>query len=243
MMTKTKGMGLITFVWMLFIVCDLAESGTLQLSGMTQKEFEELSQEVGLAVSYLPLSPAEPLGLLGFDAGVETTWVNIREKRSFWQKAIHNPPSGLLIPKIHIQKGLPFGIDVGAVYSKIQQLDTTMLGGEIKWAVLPGNALLPAVALRGSYTRLSHEGDAQIDTFGADLTASKGFTFITPYAGFGSLWVRSRPQGGSSLKASEDQQWKAYAGVKITFVVVNLVTEIHYADPFPLYTTRLNVAF
>ncbi len=40
----------------------------------TQSEFKDLSTELGLAISYVPLSPAEPLGGLvpGFDVGCRT---------------------------------------------------------------------------------------------------------------------------------------------------------------------------
>ena len=217
----------------------------IQLSGnLTQEEFEDFSREAGLAISYLPLAPAEPLGILGFDAGVETTLVDIRENGAYWKKATKGePPRYLFIPKIHVQKGLPFGIDVGVVYSKISQINTTLLGGEVKWAALSGNALLPAVAVRGSYTRLSGASEVDIETIGADLSVSKGFAFITPYAGIGQVWVRSAEHSrAAALEDARLSQFKTYAGVKVTFVVINFVGEVHYAK-IPIYTTRLNLAF
>jgi hypothetical protein len=222
-----------------------AEAARLRLSpSLTQQEFSDFTREAGLSISYLPLAPAEPLGILGFDAGVETTLVDIRQDHSYWRNVSDDSlPSYLFIPKIHVQKGLPFGIDVGAVYSKINQLDTTMVGGEVKWALLSGNALLPAVALRGSYTKLSGSSEVDVETYGVDLSASKGLGFITPYAGIGQVWVRSSEN--NDLLALEDEridQFKAYAGVKVTFLVINFVGEVHYAH-IPIYTTRLNLAF
>ena len=38
-------------------------------AGTTQQDFRDLTERLGLAISYMPLAPAAPLGLLGFDAG------------------------------------------------------------------------------------------------------------------------------------------------------------------------------
>ncbi len=238
-------------VWMLLGLlllgngADRVEAARLRLSSfLTQEEFADFTREAGLSISYLPLAPAEPLGILGFDAGVETTLVDIRQNRSYWKNVVDgSPPSFLFIPKLHVQKGLPFGIDIGAVYSKISQIDTTMVGGEVKWAVLSGNAILPAVALRGSYTRLSGSSEVDVETYGADLSVSKKLLFVTPYAGIGQVWVKSSASNELlALKDERSDQFKTYAGVKVSFLVVNFVGEVHYAK-IPIYTTRLNLAF
>src|SRR3989304_7384341 len=120
-----------------------------------QSAFEDLSKEVGFLISYVPLAPAEPLGILGFDIGLEVTGAKISSGP--WEKALSDakPPDYLILPKIHVQKGLPFGIDVGAVFSTVPGSNITLYGGEIKYAVLKGSIVSPAVALRGTYTTLS----------------------------------------------------------------------------------------
>ncbi len=223
----------------------LAQAAEIGLSGViTQAEFRNFSEEAGLMISYLPLAPAEPLGILGFDAGIETTFVNIHDDQSYWTNATTtDPPSLIFIPKLHVQKGLPFGIDVGAVYSNISQLNVSLAGAEIKWAVLSGNMALPAVALRGSYTKLLGVDDLDIETYGVDLSASKGFVFITPYAGVGQTWVHSSEN--SSLLDLDDEQVslsRVFVGVKVTFLIVSLVAEANFSK-LPLYTARVNLAF
>ncbi len=221
----------------------VARAVEIQLSGIAQDEFRDFTEEAGLMISYLPLSPAEPLGILGFDVGLETTFVDIHNDKSYWTDATDSdPPSTILIPKLHVQKGLPFGVDVGAVYSKISQLNLSLAGAEIKWAAIAGNAALPAVALRGSYTKLMGVDDLDIETYGADLSVSKGFTFITPYAGVGQTWVRSSENSDLELEDEQVSLSRAFAGVKITFLVVNLVAEAHFSK-IPLYTARVNLAF
>ena len=58
-----------------------AAGNEIQLrSDFTKAEFHSLSRELGFALSYFPLAPAAPLGITGFDIGIEATAVNISEK-------------------------------------------------------------------------------------------------------------------------------------------------------------------
>src|ERR1700688_2304655 len=82
---------------------------------ITQQDFRDLSEQIGLAISYMPLAPAAPLGLLGFDAGVEVTAVNLDQSKPVWAKVTPDGkiPDYVFFPKLHVQKGLPLGLDVG----------------------------------------------------------------------------------------------------------------------------------
>lgn len=73
---------------------------------LSQEEFKDLSEEMGLALSYLPLSPAESLGILGIDIGVEVTAANIREDHSYWTKVTEDPLAKSSFQNC-IFKGLP----------------------------------------------------------------------------------------------------------------------------------------
>ncbi|MBI3805001.1 MAG: hypothetical protein HY282_14720 [Nitrospirae bacterium] len=217
----------------------------LHLAGTTlsQSEFKSLSEEAGLALSYLPLSPAQPLGILGFDIGVEVTAADIHEDRSFWRRVTTDPPGQMILPKLHVQKGLPFGFDIGAVYSKVPQSNISMAGGELKWAFVPGNALYPAVAIRGSYTKLLGVGDLDLQTIGADLSVSKGIAFVTPYAGIGEVWVKSKDKAAAPALGQENLNLtKGFVGVKISLLIVNFVAEADFSK-IPLYSLRINVGF
>jgi|GEM_PF-117551 len=219
---------------------NLRQAGTL-----TQSEFRDFSEEAGLAVSYLPLSPAESLGIVGIDIGIEVTAADIREDQSFWTKLTHNnnPPSLMILPKLHVQKGLPFGFDVGAVYSKVPQSNISMVGGELKWAFISGNAAVPAVAIRGSYTKLLGVSDLDLQTIGADLSISKGFAFITPYAGVGEVWIISKEKVSTLNLDSENLSLtKGFIGVKISLLIVNFVAEADFSK-IPLYSARINIGF
>jgi len=237
--------GALLAVMALFFLSPPAGAATVQLSGgLTQQGFEDFSREIGVATSYHTVTPAEPLGLLGFNAGLETSFIDIREDAAYWKSALKgDAPKYLFVPKIRVQKGLPLGIDVGAVYSRMSQIDTTLVGGEVKWSPLQGNPVLPAVAVRGSYTKLSGANDVDVQTYGADLSVSKGFAFVTPYVGIGQVWIRGDERSPLvALKPARINQFRSYAGVKVDFLIVHLVAEVQHAE-IPIYTTRLNVGF
>lgn len=210
---------------------------------LTQTEFKNFSEEAGLALSYLPLSPAASLGIIGIDVGAEVTAANIHEDRSYWTKITPDPPGQVILPKLHVQKGLPFGFDIGAVYTKVPQSNVSMVGGELKWAFISGNAALPAVALRGSYTKLLGVDTLDLQTIGADLSISKGIAFVTPYAGIGQVWIQSKEKVSAlNLKEESLSLTKGFIGVKISLLIVNFVAEADFAK-IPLYSARINIGF
>ncbi|HLE19426.1 MAG TPA: hypothetical protein VI728_14200, partial [Syntrophales bacterium] len=170
-------------------------------TGMTQRLFKEFSEQLGVALSYKPVSPAEPYGITGFDIGVEVSAVNVDDK--YWKHAIKrgDVPGYVFIPKLHVIKGLPFGIDVGAVFSQVPDTNIKYFGGEVKYALMKGSAVTPAVAVRGTYTQLIGVSQLDFKTYGAEVTISKGVGFgvkLTPYAGLGVNWFESTPKGFAS---------------------------------------------
>ena len=208
-----------------------------------QSEFEDLSRQAGIAISYAPLAPAEPLGILGFDVGIEVTAVDIDQDESFWTEAVdETPPSYLIIPKIHAQKGLPFGFDVGLEYAEAPGTNIGLIGGELKWAFIKGGMAIPSVALRGSYTQLLGVDDLDLTTYGADLSISKGFGFLTPYAGVGQIWISSKEKTDTvDLDKENLSLTKGFIGLKLTLFVFSFVAEAGFAE-VPLYHLRANLS-
>jgi len=225
---------------------------TFNFTGMTnQEDFKKFSTELGLAISYVPLAPAEPLGgkvLPGFDIGVEATAIKIDKNASYWQGAVSNPgdlPDNLIFPKFHVQVGLPVvPIDLGYVYAKVPGSDITYMGGEIKWAILRGSTLTPAIAIRGAYTKVSGVDVLDISTKSLDLSISKGFAIFTPYAGIGEVWITSKVnQSGVTLAKEDMTETKSFVGFKLTLLpVFNIVAEADFAKVNE-YSLRLNLHF
>jgi hypothetical protein len=231
-----------------------AAGNDIQLSGtLTRQDFRDLTRQVGFAASYFPLAPAAPLGILGFDAGVEATAVKISQNSSFWQRAIRdgNPPSYLLIPRLHLQKGLPFNLDIGASFTAVPTTNISLIGAEIKWAVLEGGTVAPAVAVRISGSKLFGGSQVDLETYSADLSISKGFLFLVPYAGIGQLLVNSRTDsaairlanGGVDFRETQNLT-KGFVGLKIAPPVIpfSFVAEADFST-VTAYSIRANFSF
>ncbi|MEW6325383.1 MAG: hypothetical protein AB1515_08350 [Nitrospirota bacterium] len=212
--------------------------------GLTQALFKDLGEEAGLAVSYMPAAPAEPLGFPGFDIGIEATATSIDSDDAHWQLAFSgDPPDFLVVPKLRARVGLPFGIDIGAVYSSIPYIKAGLLGGEVKWAALKGGAVMPAVAVRGAYTTLLSVDELDLTTYSADLSISKGFLIFTPYAGVGQVWIQAEEKSAAvALSDERISKTRGFVGLQIGVPLVSFLVEAAFAS-VPSYTARLSVGF
>ena len=217
--------------------------------GYTQDQFNKLSAELGLAISYVPLAPAEPLSggvLPHFDIGVAVTSVDINSSDPFWSDVLADVSSALVLPKLHVQMGLPFvPIDVGLVYAKEADSEIEYIGGEIKWAILKGSTVSPAVAIRGAYTALNGIDDLDLSTTSLDVSISKGFAMLTPYAGIGQVWIDSEPKNTPppTLEKVSESEFKWFIGAKLSLLpVLNIVGEADFAE-VNTYSLRLNLHF
>ena len=221
-------------------------------AGFTQDDFKNLSRDVGLAISYMPLATAEPLGgaLPHIDLGVEATSTSIDNNATYWNKISNAPgnssiPSSLVMPKVHLQVGLPIiPFDLGIVYGEVPSTNIKYTGYEVKWAILQGSVATPALALRGAYTVLSGVSDVDISTKSADLSISKGFAMFTPYAGYGMVWIDSKEKSSAvTLQDESLTENKWFVGCKITFFpLMNMVAEADFAQ-VNSYSFRLNIHF
>jgi hypothetical protein len=218
----------------------------------TQDDFKGLSRDLGLAISYVPLATAEPLGgvLPHFDLGVEATSVSIDKNTSYWTAISNVPgnssvPNTLVLPKVHLQVGLPIiPIDLGVVYATVPSTNIKYTGYEVKWAILQGSVATPALAIRAAYTKLTGVTDLDISTKSADLSISKGFAMFTPYAGYGMVWIDSKEKSTAvTLQDESLTENKWFVGCKITFFpLMNMVVEGDFAK-VNSYSARLNIHF
>lgn len=217
-------------------------------TGYAQDEFKKLSTDLGLSISYLPLAPAEPLGggvLPHVDIGVEATTIKIDRNETYWSNAASDIPSVFIYPKLHVQLGLPVvPIDLGFVYSSVPDSDIKLTGGEIKWAILKGSTISPAIAIRGAYTKLDGIDVLDLSTMSLDLSISKGFLMLTPYAGIGQVWIKSEEKDPNITLSKENiSETKGYVGLKFSLLpVLNIVAEADFAK-INMYTLRLNLHF
>jgi len=196
----------------------------LDISGLTQAQFRLLSEDLGATLSYKPLTPTEPLGVTGFDMGIAATGTKLENSAVFLQ-ASGKDLSTAPVPSLRFNKGLPLGIDVGLMAGGIPGTDARVWGAELRYAVLEGGAAVPAIGIRGSYTKLAGVDQLDFDTKGLDISLSKGFAFFTPYAGVGRVWAASTPKGVPSLSKEAFSENKVFVGANLNFGVTNVVFE------------------
>lgn len=210
--------------------------------GGVQSDFRLLSEDLGAALSYKPLLPAEPLGITGFDIGVEATATQLANAGVF-DKATNSSIKTLVIPKLHVDKGLPFGIDVGAFISKVPNSNISLTGAEIRYAFIQGGVAMPAVAVRATYSQLSGVNQLSLNTRGIDLTASKGIMMFTPYAGIGEVWVDSTPNAATGLKAERFTLNKYYVGTNLNLGLLNFDLEADRTGKATSYGLKVGLRF
>jgi hypothetical protein len=126
-------------------------ANNINLAPLAQSEFRIFSEDLGSALSYKAVTPPTPLGITGFDLGLEATSTKMRNL----DKATGSSLTNLVVPKLHVFKGLPLNIDIGAFYSSVPTTNIKLYGGELRYAILEGGVALPAVGIRGSFTKLS----------------------------------------------------------------------------------------
>lgn len=213
------------------------------LGAAAQANFRNLSEDLGSALSYKGISPAESMGITGFDVGVEVTGTKLAKSAPLWKSLTGTDISTLPVPKLHVTKGLPLDIDIGAVVAAIPGTGISLIGGELKYAVLPGSMAMPAVAIRGSLTKLSGVKQLSLDTKGLDVSISKGFAMFTPYAGIGQVWTTSTPDAALGLKAESFTQVKTFVGGNLNLGLTNFAAEFDKTGSASSYSLKVGFRF
>lgn len=227
-------------------------------AGLTQGNFKDLSKEAGAALSYKNVAPAAPLGITGFDVGVEASVMPINN--DYWDTAFGGDgkaPAALVIPKIRARKGLPLGIDVGAMYSYVPDSNIKLFGAEVSYAILDGSVATPALGIRGTYTKLTGVNELDFQTAGVDASISKGFLILTPYAGAGMVYIDSKakgnlqslaqtvgsPTGGKALSEEKFWQPRYFVGLKLSpLPLFGITAEAEYSER-PIYSLKAALSF
>lgn len=223
------------------------------IRGIDQGAFKSLSKETGAAIGYRNMAPAAPLGITGFDIGGEVSAMSIDKNSKQWSSAFSDDaPSYLVIPKIRARKGLPLGIDIGASYAYVPGSNVKLYGAELSKSILDGGLATPAVGVRGTYTKLAGVDDLSLSTYGLDASISKGFVFITPYAGAGVMWIKSEAKGnlksksqtvGFDLSSETITVPRVFGGLMLSpLPLLSITAEAEYAVN-PIYSLKAAISF
>lgn len=214
-----------------------------QLPSLSQGEFRLLSEDLGAALSYHAQTPAEPLGIAGFDIAVGVTATQVRNPSVLQKATSDDADTTLYVPTLRLHKGLPAGFDIGLAYASVPGSNIRYTGGELRYALLEGGAASPAIGVRGSLTKLSGVDQLSVETRGLDISISKGFALFTPYAGIGRVWIESDPRGTAGLATEKFSLTKAFVGLGMNFAVLNVNLQADRTGDATSYSLKLGWRF
>src|SRR3954468_5360022 len=84
-----------------------------RIQNLNQGESPAISEDLGAALSYKPLTPTAPLGTTGFDVGIAASSTRLQHRDVFDKASGGDFGSRLTVPSVRINKGLPYGFDFG----------------------------------------------------------------------------------------------------------------------------------
>ncbi len=212
-----------------------------QLGNLSQAQFKDLTADLGAALSYKSVTPAEPLGALGFDLGFEVSSTTL-ESDALEAASSDDAPSQLLIPKLHLHKGLPLGMDLGAFYTSVPSSNIGLVGGALSYAIFEGGVLTPAVSIRGTYSQLTGVNALELTTKGLELSISKGFALFTPYAGVGTVRMSSKTDL-LGLQNENLTKAKKFLGFNLNLGLMNIAAETEKIGANTSISAKIGVRF
>lgn len=234
----------------------LAAAGAVQaadnidtIGNLAQDGFKKFSEDLGAAFSYKAIIPAEPLGITGFDVGIEASQTTLKNEQYFDLACGGCGLDSIIVPRLHVHKGLPMNFDVGLSYASIPNSNVKLTGAELRYANVEGGTIMPAVATRATYSKMTGVDQLDFETMGLELSISKGFALFTPYGGIGYNWVTSTPNNitsnvsGLTLEEEKFNQTKYYVGLNMNLGLINFDIEADQTGDAQTYSGKVGLRF
>ena len=178
--------------------------------------YQQLVQELGVAIANKPMAPAETLGVYGFQVGVQNTFAFIRTgsvdsvNPAGWDLADPDeaPPGYLFIPQIAVRKGLPMSFELGGNFGWIGMTRTGTFGVYGRWAPLEGYRQIPDLCFQIGYA--GYVGNDELEVGVMDMSATLGYSLpfgvtqgihqavFSPYVNIGLNRIHAAPRADLS---------------------------------------------
>ncbi|MBB5021130.1 hypothetical protein [Desulfurispira natronophila] len=220
----------------------------------SQRLFRAMSEDMGGALAYRSVAPADSLvGRIipfGFEVGADVSVSSLNNTGDWGSIGENDISSTFPMARITAQVGLPvIPLDFGIAYTSIPSSDIELVGYEARYNILglDGGALMPALAVRLSHTTLSGVDNLSFDTTGAEVAASWNFAILTPYASMGVVKVNSDPdieKDGTSLDRESFSLNRLTVGTRIALLpLIGLTLELDSTGDVQTYTAKLAARF
>ncbi len=179
---------------------------------------------------------ALPLSTNSFAIGFDRSAMRPAPSQAYQLTDMNDP--ALRPTHLQAHKALPFGFDMGVSYGSVPGSDLRLIGAQASYALIPDSMVLPTIGLRASYSTLQGSDWLEMNTHGFDLSLSKGFSLVTPYAGIGSVWMDSDPHEGMGLARERLHQDKYFIGANFHLRVMNFAVEADRTGDTTHYQAR-----
>ena len=209
--------------------------------GAQQADFRSVVEDVAAALNSKSLTPAEPGGLTGFGLGVYGNYVETDDPGA-WNRLIGEEVDEIGVVGVIAQKGLPMGFDVGVSYAWVPGADGRVFGAELRKALVEGGVATPAIGLRASYSTLDGIDELDYDSVGLDLSISKGFGPLTPYAGVGYVWSQFEPDSIVPLQDEDVDESRLFVGLRLS-ALLGITPEYERVGDRDAFNLRFGFAF
>jgi hypothetical protein len=250
--------------------------GNPAVDPLMDTHFQALAKELGAAFTSVNLTPPETLGHSAWAINIELGVITLEgvtppaldpatqvapdlPGNRFFMPTVGSGFENrgpLLLPSIHVRKGLPFSFEMGA---RVTWMDrSSIFAGmfEGKWAVNEGFAYLPDIGVRLHALRVFNTRDFELTTAGFDLGIGKQFAIggmitLTPYGGWNLVFVGANtrkpidfnttrtyaesvtlPAGTAKyteMKLLENAHNRFYAGLRFIGGIVQITGEVSYS--------------
>ncbi|MGA9851510.1 MAG: hypothetical protein WBR15_01065 [Gammaproteobacteria bacterium] len=213
------------------------------LPALNQGQFSDLSHDLSAVTTYKELEAATSEGIAGFDFGFAYSVTNLAHQSAWDTAGNGGDVSNVSLARLSVSKGLPFGFDIGGYYGYSPNTSLQAYGAELRYAILDGGALEPALGIRATYNWLSGVNQLSFNSRSLDLTLSKGIGPFTPYAGVGQVWANSNPDASTGLRDVSFTAGEAFVGFRLNLLVANLSVEGNRTAGNNTYGVKLAFSF
>lgn len=227
-------------------------------SDQVEAGMKDVAKNLMAINAHRSLASAETLGggVFGFEFGIDATQTDL-DTDALEEVAGTNLDSAysgskLVVPRLSAAIGLPvIPLDFGITYTP-DVGGASYIGAEVKYGLISGGALMPAVSISGNYSSAVVADSFDTTTYGADVTVSKGFGVgvkIIPYTGLGYLSSTTTLNdkvlpAGTDIKTTYDSSaTKLFVGAVLQLTVINLVAQWDQIGDYSAVSAKVGIRF